>query len=61
MTPTEKYNEFLTKYAAARGISKAEAETHVQAKATREYYDTHAEFEKQIHREVEQKLCDLIH
>lgn len=61
MTPTEKYNEFLTKYATARGISKAEAGTHVQAKVTKEYYDTHTEFEKQIHREVEQTLCNITH
>lgn len=48
-----KYNEWLKRYATARGISEEEAGTHEQAKATKKYYENRESKEISIHREYE--------
>ena len=47
----DKYKEWLERYASGRGISEAEAETHLQAKATKEYYENRESKEISITRE----------
>lgn len=56
MTPVEKYKEFLTKFANAHNIPESEADKHVQAQTTKEYYNNHEEIESRIEAELKETL-----